>query len=624
MSQLPRPSARRLVERAVALAESDRPRAALSLLDKARSISPNYLRAHVEYINVKANYLGRYDGAAAEYGSLVKRFPNRPVYLLARHFSPRGEAGRSALRRVVELAPEWAWGHYAKALLIKEADPGGAANELARCIEKDGSAKEAYDLLIELQERRLNRMGDAIRTAEKLAARGDIRPSQRLPPLWRLRLLEARQSEEARRELRRQLSSLEAGTQEIEVLLAVRSAYLNLLEDADGAEAVARRITRLDPTWTPLRGWLYTQVKFNQSGAPRLVVLVNRQIALYERVQAVSAATELGAGERMRRVEELLGQGPSADVRRMIYEASFRLALQSKDGAAAERYYKALRLFDPSDSALLSRTAILLADRNLHLAEALRLARAASALTSDFRPAARPPNTPQSLHDELFPERKQRAAYAVNRALALEALGSVLLRLKRASEAEPLLRQALGQGRSESRLQHLAEALRGLGRLEDAAALKGEADVFLSDSLKAKFIDEPFADLQLKPLDGRPFNLSSLKGKVVLINFWATWCVPCVAERPALQKLYRKYKGKGFEVIAASIDDDESQVHSSAARGAFDLSVMSSPELSKEFKVESVPASLFIDKRGRLRYRKTGYEEGDERELEAVIVELLK
>lgn len=66
LNQPPHPSARRLVERAVALAESDRPRAALTLLDKARSISQNYLRAHIEYINVKANYLARYDDAEAE------------------------------------------------------------------------------------------------------------------------------------------------------------------------------------------------------------------------------------------------------------------------------------------------------------------------------------------------------------------------------------------------------------------------------------------------------------------------------------------------------------------------------------------------------------------------------
>lgn len=624
LNQPPHPSARRLVERAVALAESDRPRAAITLLNKARSISPNYLRAHVKYINVKANYLGRYDDAEAEYGSLIRRFPDRPVYLLAWHFNPRGAAGRSALRRVVELAPHWTWGRYARALLIKDADPEGAASELARCIEEDGSAQEPYELLIELQERGLRRLADAIRTAEKLAARGDIRPSQRLPPLWRLRLAEARQSEGAKADLRRQLTSLENESRDVEVLLAVRSAYLNLLNDADGAEAVARRIARLDPTWTPLRGWLYTQVKSNQSGTPRLVVLVNRQIALYEKVQAVNAATELGAAERMRRLEELLGQGPSADVRRIIYESIFRLAIKSKNDSAAERYCKALRLFDPHDSALLSQTALLLADKKLRLSEALRLARMANALTSEFSPAVRPTNSPQSFQDELFPERKQREAYAVNRALALDALGWVLVRLKRAQEAEPLLRQALGQGRTESRLRHLAEALRGLGRAAEAAALEGEADVFLADSLKGKFIDEQFADLQLKPFEGRPFNLSSLKGKVVLINFWATWCVPCAAERPALQKLYRKYKGKGFEVIAASIDEDESKVRSSTARGGFDLSVMSPPELGKQLGVESVPASLFIDKRGRLRYRKTGYEEGDERELEAVIIELLK
>jgi thiol-disulfide isomerase/thioredoxin len=184
------------------------------------------------------------------------------------------------------------------------------------------------------------------------------------------------------------------------------------------------------------------------------------------------------------------------------------------------------------------------------------------------------------------------------------------MRLKRATEAEPLLRQALGQGRTESRLRHLAGARRGLRRTEDAAALESEANVFLTELLKGKFIDEQFAGLRLQPFEGHPFNLSSLKGKVVSINFWATWCVPRAAERPALQKLYRKYGERGFEVIAASIDEDESKARSSAMVGGFDLSVMSPPELRKEFGVESVPASLFIDKHSRLRYRKISYKEG--------------
>lgn len=71
--------------------------------------------------------------------------------------------------------------------------------------------------------------------------------------------------------------------------------------------------------------------------------------------------------------------------------------------------------------------------------------------------------------------------------------------MKRAREGESLLRQALGQGWTESRLRHLVEALRALRRGAEAATLAGEADIFLADSLKATFTDEQFADLQLKP-----------------------------------------------------------------------------------------------------------------------------
>lgn len=92
LNRPPDPSARRMVERAIILAESDSPQAALTLLRKARFISPNYLRAHVEYVNIKANYLGRYDNAEAEYDSVIRRFPESPIYLLAWHFNPRGAA----------------------------------------------------------------------------------------------------------------------------------------------------------------------------------------------------------------------------------------------------------------------------------------------------------------------------------------------------------------------------------------------------------------------------------------------------------------------------------------------------------------------------------------------------
>ncbi|MBI2554263.1 MAG: TlpA family protein disulfide reductase [Candidatus Rokubacteria bacterium] len=63
-------------------------------------------------------------------------------------------------------------------------------------------------------------------------------------------------------------------------------------------------------------------------------------------------------------------------------------------------------------------------------------------------------------------------------------------------------------------------------------------------------------NVTLPTLQGRPLALSELKGKVVLVNFWATWCIPCQWEMPLMEKLYQAYKGKGFVVVAISLDQE--------------------------------------------------------------------
>ena len=118
-------------------------------------------------------------------------------------------------------------GHYAQALLLKETDPENAVIELERCIAADGSAKEAYDVLIELQENRLHRIDDAIRTAERLASQKEIRPTLKFSQLWRLRMVKANYSDESKRALRVELSELARRTNEVGVLEAIRSAYLS-------------------------------------------------------------------------------------------------------------------------------------------------------------------------------------------------------------------------------------------------------------------------------------------------------------------------------------------------------------------------------------------------------------
>jgi len=620
----PKREVQALVNQAVSLAEADKPWAAIAAIRKALSISPDYLRAHIEYRNIKVNFLGRYDEVENEYNNLIRQHPNNPVYLMAVYYHSNGEFGREFLQRIVELAPEWTWAHYARALLIKKDDPEGAAIELKRCIEGDSSALAAYNLLIDLQEKRLHKIDDAIRTAERLAAQTDIRPSLRLLQLWRLGLVKAQQPDDAKLALRNKLEQIAKSTNQIDVLSAVRQAYADLLDDSQSAELIANRIRRIDTTWTPDRGWIFTQIHTNQSGVPRYVVLVNRQLTVNRRVKEITDSISAVPEQKMRQLEALLAFAPSLPMRRRIYEEIFRVAVISRNATTARRYGSRLYDIDPDDSALLSQLALVFADNRSHLAQARYLAAKAEKLTFEFRRAKRPLNTSQSFFDEIFPVEEQRKQYEKNRALALEALGWVLVQLGNVQKGETYLRQALAIGRTEHRLERLSVALERLGRTREAAIVRAEESALLAASIRRNLISEKLIDLQFQPMAGLGFKLSDLSGKVVLINFWATWCSPCMLELPILERLYAQYKDRGFEVLAISTDEDLYKVQTFVSRNKLSFPVISQPALKKTFGIEEVPVSLFVDKQGTLRYRKLGFEYGDEREIEFVIMELLR
>jgi thiol-disulfide isomerase/thioredoxin len=620
----PKPTARELVKRAVTLAEADKPGEALAAVKRALSISPDYLRAHIEYINIKSNFLGRYDEVKKEYEDLIRRHPKNAVYLMAVHYRSNAESSGQVLKKLVDLAPAWAWGHYAKALLAKASDPEKAAVELEQCIATDRSATEAYHLLIELQETRLRRIDEAIRTAERLAAETDIRPTLRLPQAWRLRLVKAQHSEESKLALRNELSKLANGTTEVDILQAIRSSYLSFLNDSTNAKLVEDRIRQLDSTWTPERGFIYTQIKTNQSGVPRFVVLVNRQIAISQQAKLITGAIDTVPSEKIRHLQGLLSLRPSDEMRRVVYEEIFQLAVRSRNVPAARKYGTILSHLDPNDSRLLAQVALVLADKKAHLDEALSFATAAQRLTGTFRSAPRPSNTPQSVLDEIFTKERQHQEYRKNRAAALDALGWVLVQLGRPLEGEPLLQQALHIEESEKRFSHLAMALEKLNRMDKAAIAKARALRFLTESIKKNFISKPVDDLQVTSIEGRSLKLSDLKGRILIVNFWASWCIPCRQEIPRLKTLFEKFRAQGLEIVAISVDEEPDKARAFAADNSLNFFISIDPALGKKIAEDRIPLSLFIDRTGTLRYRKFGYDEGDEREIELVINELLK
>jgi peroxiredoxin len=114
--------------------------------------------------------------------------------------------------------------------------------------------------------------------------------------------------------------------------------------------------------------------------------------------------------------------------------------------------------------------------------------------------------------------------------------------------------------------------------------------------------------LELKDLDGRLHRLSDYRGRVVLINFWATWCAPCRDEMPSIQELKRKLSGRPFVVLAVNLDEPESRIRNFLTQVKVDFTVLLDPErqVAKAWQARVLPASFVIGPDGRIRYSLVG------------------
>jgi len=109
------------------------------------------------------------------------------------------------------------------------------------------------------------------------------------------------------------------------------------------------------------------------------------------------------------------------------------------------------------------------------------------------------------------------------------------------------------------------------------------------------------SNFELTDLRGKSWDLKSLSGKVVLVNFWATWCPPCRKEMPDLEKLYKEFKTKGLVVLAIS-DEESAKVAPFIAQGKYSYPVLLDPgrKVNDEFVVDSIPKSFVYDREGKL------------------------
>jgi len=119
--------------------------------------------------------------------------------------------------------------------------------------------------------------------------------------------------------------------------------------------------------------------------------------------------------------------------------------------------------------------------------------------------------------------------------------------------------------------------------------------------------------------------LNDLRGKVVLVDFWGTFCEPCKKSFPKLQDLHTKYGSSGLKIVGISEDDEKGEIPSFASSlGAkFTLGWDEDKSIARSYKPSTMPSSFLIDKNGVIRYAHVGYHEGEEVEVEKEIKELL-
>jgi peroxiredoxin len=133
-------------------------------------------------------------------------------------------------------------------------------------------------------------------------------------------------------------------------------------------------------------------------------------------------------------------------------------------------------------------------------------------------------------------------------------------------------------------------------------------------------------DFALRSLEGPNMRLQEQRGRVVMVNFWATWCGPCRVEMPHLARLYEKYRGSGFQLLGVNIDEDPRQAATVAGKLGLHFPVLLDTEkrVSKLYDLSTMPSTVLIDRSGRVRYIHRGYRDGYEDTYEKQIRELLK
>jgi len=149
----------------------------------------------------------------------------------------------------------------------------------------------------------------------------------------------------------------------------------------------------------------------------------------------------------------------------------------------------------------------------------------------------------------------------------------------------------------------------------------------ISSSVFAAEVSGPAPDFTLKSNSGKNIKLSELRGEVVMINFWASWCGPCRQEMPLLDGLYKQYTYYGFTLLGVNVDEQQDAADKCLKHIPVSCPVLydASSSVVELYEVDAMPSTILVDRDGNMRYLhrgyKPGYEDHYDAEVKALVLE---
>jgi len=133
-------------------------------------------------------------------------------------------------------------------------------------------------------------------------------------------------------------------------------------------------------------------------------------------------------------------------------------------------------------------------------------------------------------------------------------------------------------------------------------------------------------DFTLKSNQGKNLRLQDLRGQVVMLNFWASWCGPCRQEMPLMDNIYKKYEKLGFTILAVNVDEDSSDADDflKSVPVSFPVLYDNDSKVSELYDVDAMPTTVMIDRDGNKRFLHRGYKEGYEIDYEKQVKKLIR